>query len=142
MKWDQLDDLTKSNIKRFTIEIGTAMLAYCLFALIGSSNADDDDEIMANVRYQMYRLYTDLTFFILPTSFTKILNEPFPVINVLTDVSDIIVQLFSPFEEYQTGKHLFDNKLLNKISRVVPGVKQIGRMGNISSEMEVFMRQR
>lgn len=142
MKWDQLDDLTKSNIKRFTIEIGTAMLAYCLFALIGSSNADDDDEIMANVRYQMYRLYTDLTFFILPTSFTKILNEPFPVINVLTDVSDIVVQLFSPFEEYQTGKHLFDNKLLNKISRVVPGVKQIGRMGNISSEMEVFMRQR
>ena len=91
MKWDQLDDLTKSNIKRFTVEIGTAMLAYCLFALIGSSNVDDDDEIMANVRYQMYRLYTDLTFFILPTSFTKILNEPFPVINVLTDVSDIIV---------------------------------------------------
>lgn len=142
MKWDELDVEAKANIKRLTVEIGTAMLAYCLYALLGNGDGDDDDPVLSNIRYQAYRLYTDLTFFILPTSFTKILNEPFPVINVLTDISDIVVQLFNPFEEYETGKHTFDNILLNKVSRMIPGVKQIGRMGNISSEMEVFMRQR
>ena len=142
MRWDELDDNTRANIWRFTIEFGSAILSYLLFALLGGSDGDDDDATLSFVRYQAYRLYTDMTFFVLPTSFVKILNDPFPVIGVLTDITNLFTQLFNPFEEYRSGEHLFDNKLLNQSVRMIPGAKQVGRLGNIAKEMEVFMRQR
>lgn len=88
----------------------------------------------------MYRLFTDLTFFTLPTSFSKILNDPFPVMGLMNDATNVFTQLFDIDEVYQNGKHLFDNKFLNQTFRLIPGFKQIGRLSNISSEMEVFMR--
>jgi hypothetical protein len=113
-----------------------------MFSLLGGSDGDDDDAATSFLRYQMYRLWTDMTFFVLPTSFSKILNDPFPVMSVLTDITMFIQQMFSPFEEYATGNHMFDNKLIDKGYKLIPGVKQIGRIQNIASEMEVFMRQR
>jgi len=72
-KWDELDDIQKQNIIRFAIEMGVAALGYAIYALIGSIDGADDDELLSMVRYQSYRVFTDLTFFFLPTSFTKIL---------------------------------------------------------------------
>ena len=72
-KWDELDDIQKQNIIRFAIEMGVAAFGYAIYALIGSIDGADDDELLSMVRYQSYRVFTDLTFFFLPTSFTKIL---------------------------------------------------------------------
>jgi hypothetical protein len=47
----------------------------------------------------------------------------------------------SPLEEYNSGKHMFDNKLLDKITKLAPGIKQIHRIDNISAEMEYFIRK-
>lgn len=142
LRLDQMDDYTKRNFIRWVVEYATAGIAIIMFSLLGGSDGDDDDAATSFLRYQMYRLWTDMTFFVLPTSFSKILNDPFPVMSVLTDITMFIQQMFSPFEEYATGNHMFDNKLIDKGYKLIPGVKQIGRIQNIASEMEVFMRQR
>jgi len=59
---------------------------------------------------------------------------------LMNDVSNLFLQIFDPFEEYASGNHLFDNKLLNQVVRLTPGLKQIGRFSNIASEMEYFIR--
>lgn len=144
LHWKDLPKAKKMNLIRGIVEFGAAALAFLLYVTL---EPDDDDnnpqsDLIANIRYQAYRLFTDMTFFILPTSFTKILNDPFPVMGFLNDITNVFVQAFKPFEEYQRGEHLFDNKLLNQMSSLVPGIKQIGRFSNVATEMELFTRQR
>ena len=142
MKWDDLDDVSKRNIIRLAVEAGISTISILLYTAMGSEDdGDEPSDIVSNLRYQLYRLYTDLTFFILPTSCTKILKDPFPVISYINNIIGVFMQLFNPLEEYETGHHTFDNVLLNKISRVLPIIKQVGRWSNIEQEMEMFTRR-
>ena len=145
-QWKELTDLEKKNVVRFGVELGAMITLYVLSAMIGHAGDDDDDdknvddEWMQLLKYISYRVYTDLSFFYLPSSFVKILQDPFPVMSYFNKLSDALLQLFHPFEEYTTGDHLFDNKFLNKTYRLIPGVKQIGRFSNIKSEMQYFIK--
>ncbi len=141
-KWNELSNTEKADFIRFLVEIGVAAFSYLAYSVLGSSGGDDDEPnvVVSNIRYHMYRLYTDLTFFVNPLSFTKILKDPFPSITYINDIIGAFTQVFSPLEEYQSGEHLFDNKLLNKTARIFPVVKQIGRLSNIDREMESFQR--
>lgn len=42
-------------------------------------------------------------------------------------------------EEYYSGKHMFDNKLLDKGTRLLHGARQLYRFENIENEMRYFM---
>lgn len=61
--------------------------------------------------------------------------------NLLTDATNVLIQLASPMEEYNSGRHMFDNKLLDKTIKLSPAFKQIHRVDNISAEMEYFIRK-
>ena len=142
MRWDELDDTAKRNIIRLAVEAGISTISILLYAAMGSGDdGEEPSDIVSNLRYQLYRLYTDLTFFILPTSFTKILKDPFPVVSYVNNIIGVFMQLFNPLEEYENGHHTFDNVLLNKLSRVLPIIKQVGRWSNIEQEMEMFTRR-
>lgn len=141
LRWNELEDWQKQNIIRFTVEIAAAALAYSIYVLLGSVDGEDDNGALSMFRYQSYRIFTDLTFFFLPSSFAKILQDPFPAMGLMTDVTKLFQQVFDPFEEYQGGNHMFDNKLLNQIFKLTPGLKQVGRLQNIESEMEYFIRR-
>ena len=142
MRWDDLDDTVKRNIIRLAVEAGISAISILLYTAMGDGDdGDEPSDVVSNLRYQLYRLYTDLTFFILPTSFTKILKDPFPVVGYINNIIGVFMQLFNPLEEYETGHHTFDNVLLNKISRVLPIIKQVGRWSNIEQEMEMFTRR-
>lgn len=139
--WSELSDRQKQDLKSTAIEFGVAALAYATYCLLGLAGDDDDNDALAMLRYQSYRLFTDLTFYTLPTSFTKILQDPFPTMNLLTDATNVLIQLVSPMEEYNSGRHMFDNKLLDKTIKLLPAFKQIHRVDNISAEMEYFIRK-
>lgn len=141
LRWSELEDWQKQNIIRFTVELAAAALAYSIYVLLGSIDGEDDNGALSMFRYQSYRIFTDLTFFFLPSSFAKILQDPFPVMGLMTDTTKLFQQVFDPFEEYQGGNHLFDNKLLDQIFKMTPGLKQVGRLQNIESEMEYFIRR-
>lgn len=143
-RWNELNNNDKKAIVRFGIEVGAMTLLYLTSCVIGHYVDDDDekkdDRFLYLCKYLSYRVYTDLSFFYLPSSFTKILQDPFPVISYFNKITGVFTQLFSPFEEYANGNHLFDNKLLDKMFKVVPGLKQIGRYQNIKREIEYFVR--
>lgn len=143
-KWNELNNNDKKSIIRFGIEVGAMTLLYLTSCILGHFTDDDDekkdDRFLYLCKYLSYRVYTDLSFFYLPSSFTKILQDPFPVISYFNKMTGVFTQLFSPFEEYANGNHLFDNKLLDKMFKVVPGLKQIGRYQNIKREIEYFVR--
>ncbi len=142
-KWAELHDWEKANIKRTSVELGLAMLALLIFAGLGGSGGDDDQNNFTRfVKYQSYRLYSDLTFVANPVSFTNIFRDPFPAQKLITDVASVVNQLTDPTEEYQSGNHLFDNKLINKTVKLIPGSNQIYRLQNIQNEINYFTRGR
>lgn len=146
MKWSTMADDEKRNVIRTAVELGIATLAYAMFALINpSGDGDDHDygtEALWILKYQSYRLYTDITFYLLPTSFSRILQDPFPVISYTNDIIRFFVQFTDPFEEYKTGRHLVDNKLINQGLNLIPGIKQLGRAWNTSQEINSFINRR
>lgn len=112
------------------------LLMFCTAALVGHlADGGDDDDVSTDwlrlLKYISYRVYTDLSFFYLPSSFVKILKDPFPVISYFNKIASALTQIFDPLQEYTNGEHLFDNMLLDKTYRLIPGIKQIGRFQNI-----------
>lgn len=146
MKWNTMTEDEKRNVIRTAIEFGVAALAYAMFTLINPGKGNDDHdwgtEALWVIKYQCYRLFTDLTFYVLPTSFTKLFQDPFPVVSYINDIIKFFMQFTAPFEEYSTGKHLVSNKLLEQALRLTPGVKQLGRAWNTSQEINNFLHQR
>lgn len=146
MRWDELEDWQKANIRRFVTEIGIVVSSLALFTILGAMVGEDDDDetlgdlVLDNVRYQLCRLYTDLTFYTNPVSFAKILQDPFPTMTLLTDVTKLIQQLGSPLEVYEHGSKAGMNKLLYQTLRFIPATRQIDRWTHIDEEMELFRR--
>lgn len=146
VRWDELEDWQKANVRRFATEISVVVLSLALFTILGAMAGEDDDDdtfgdlVFDNVQYQLYRLYTDLTFYTNPVSFAKILQDPFPTMTLLTDVTKLISQLGSPLEVYEHGSKAGMNKLLYQTLRFIPATRQIDRWTHIDEEMELFRR--
>lgn len=139
-RFGELKDWERENVTRTLTELGMATLAFIIFACIGTGDDDDDDGVMTKMmKYQAYRLYTDLTF-LNPVSFIKIFRDPFPATRLVTDVSNLFFQFFDPTEEYLNENHMIQNKLLDKLLKFVPGSGQIYRFSNIQNEMTYFIK--
>lgn len=142
VKWDELSDLDKQNFLSFATEMGVIGLCYLMNCLLSGAVDDDDDspwnQFKMNAWYQGFRLQNDLMFYFNPLAFTRILQDPVPVITLLTDVWKLIQQLFDPLEEYTSGSRAGDYKLWYRTKRVSPGLRQVGRFVNIAEEMELF----
>ena len=108
---------------------------------IGSGDDDDDSVVVNMLKYQAYRLYTDLTF-LNPISFIKIFRDPFPATRVIQDVHNVLLQFTNPTEVYNNDTHMIDNKLLDKLVNLIPGSGQIHRFQNIQNEMTYFIKGR
>lgn len=143
-RFGELKDWERENVIRTVTELCMAALALMVFACISLSYDDDDDDVpvaVTMIKYQAYRLYTDLTF-LLPTSFIKIFRDPFPATRVIQDVSNFTTQLFNPLEVYNNDNHMIDNKLLDKLIKLIPGTGQPYRFANIQNEMTYFIKGR
>ena len=140
-KWNELSELDKRNVKRFATEMGVLALSSAIFYMLSGVSGDGDDEwdvFLKNVQYQAYRLSNDLSFYFNPESFARILQDPFPTMTLLTDITRLFWQLFDPLEEYTSGARKGESKLWYYSSRLLPGIKQMDRFGNIAEEMELF----
>lgn len=140
-KLGELEDWERENLRRALVWFGALALGLAVSCLIGID--DDDDEPVSTfavtTKYLAYRLYTDLSFIINPSSFTKIIRDPFPAFSLIDNIEAFFGQLLDPMEEYYSGKHMFDNKLLDKGTRLLPGARQLYRFENIENEMRYFM---
>lgn len=141
-KWRDFEDWEKQNFKAFVTEISFMAISLALYSILSTVDPDDDDEKLwiSNLMYQSYRVWNDLSFYIIPTSTARILQDPFPSMNLLDNVSRLFEQLSDPTETYRYGNKKGQNKLWYQIKQFVPGYRQLDRFQNIDEEMELFQK--
>lgn len=141
-KWGELEDWERENLRRSLVSFALMAFALCAYSVIGSAE-DDDDEAMSTFaltsKYLSYRLMTDLSFVLSPISFSKVIRDPFPALGLIDQLWAVWSQIPYYDEEYYSGQHMIDNKLLDKLSRLLPGFRQLYRFENIQNEMRYFI---
>ena len=112
----------RSNIKELQFILFTLMLIAALKGL------DDDDEQNPMLNFTLNlsnRLYQDLTFFTIPTSFMSIVKDPIPLYASVKGTVDVINALTNYIEdpskdEYKTGYRKGDSKTWKEITDMLP----------------------
>lgn len=140
--WDTMTEAEKANVKRFTTEICLFMALTVMGMLLDEYKPDDDDSVMAQVfnhlDYQIFRLSTDMTFYISPASFMKIVQSPLPSSSVLKSVSNFIEALFTPTARFEKGDWKGELKIKKRAMYLIPLVRQIYRLRNIEDEKQLL----
>lgn len=140
--WDTMTEAEKANVKRFTTEICLFMALTVMGMLLNEYKPDDDDSVMAQVfnhlDYQIFRLSTDMTFYISPASFMKIVQSPLPSSSVLKSVSNFIKALFTPTARFEKGDWKGELKIKKRAMDLIPLVRQIYRLRNIEDEKQLL----
>lgn len=140
--WDTMTEAEKANVKRFTTEICLFMALTVMGMLLDEYKPDDDDSVMAQVfnhlDYQIFRLSTDMTFYISPASFMKIVQSPLPPSSVLKSVSNFIEALFTPTARFEKGDWKGELKIKKRAMDLIPLVRQIYRLRNIEDEKQLL----
>lgn len=140
-KWGELQDWEREHLIKAFTRLALTALALLAYSVFGSAMGDDDDDntVAVTSRYLSYRLYADLSFVYNPIAFNKIIRDPFPALGLVDNIADVFGQFANPGEEYYSGQHMIDNKLLDKLSRLLPGARQLYRFENIKNEMRYFI---
>ena len=140
--WDTMTEAEKANVKRFTTEICLFMALTVMGMLLKEYKPDDDDSVMAQVfnhlDYQIFRLSTDMTFYISPASFMKIVQSPLPSSSVLKSVSNFIKALLTPTARFEKGDWKGELKIKKRAMDLIPLVRQIYRLRNIEDEKQLL----
>ena len=145
LKWNQLTTDEKNNLKKSITELILVMSAYTLSNVFRGLAEGDDDEgidiVYMNIAYQLYRVYTDFSFYFNPWSFTQIIQNPFPVMSAVDNLGRLYDRLWHPTDVYTTGKNDGENKLLYSIGQMIPIYRQISRLENIQYEFDFLAKK-
>lgn len=135
--WQNLTDYERHNVKRSVTEIIlTAAILPMLSVLFAGAAADDDNEYLYFVAYQIRRLETELSSYRDPREMIKMLRSPIPSVRLLEHALTSIETIINPFswnkltEEYKVGKFKGQNKFLIKQQKQIPILKEFMKSYN------------
>lgn len=140
--WDTMTENEKANVKRFITELSIFSIMSVMSMLISKYEPDDDDEVtkfvLNHLDYQLFRLSTDITFYINPASTMKIIQSPIPSSSVIRSISNFIEACLNPLAEYEKGDRKGELKLKYRFMDLVPITRQIYRLRNIEDEQQLL----
>ena len=122
--WHQLTDQEKANIRKAAIE---ATVAALLFLLVIPALGESDEPEMVYATFIARRLYSELSSFINPKEAVRTFRSPMVAVSSAESAVDLIFQLASPLERYETGKRKGELKLKRRLIKLVPIWKQLDR---------------
>jgi hypothetical protein len=127
--WNQLSDYEKHNIKRAVTELIVSMVMIPLVLAALGAMADEDDDALFFIMYQIRRLDTELSQYRSITEMFKIMRSPIPSARILETSTSIFGSVFTLdfLDTYEAGKHEGSNKLLIKTGKQLPIVKDFLR---------------
>lgn len=122
---DGYDDFQRAAINKTLYEFGVIIAT---FVLIGVAASDDDKSWLdAEVALQLTRFSADITQYINPADFIRVIRNPAASINMLEKWISWFTQLFNPMEEYERASGFAkagDKKLYIKTLKLMPVLRQ------------------
>lgn len=125
-----MSQVDQANLRKAFTElafiIGLNIMALSVMAL---SDDDDEDKTVRNIAInQLYRVQADLTFYMTPSSFDRILSNPVPAIRTYLDAERAMagtIQYIMQDEELDGRKKLESEDVWLKILKAFPLVNQL-----------------
>jgi len=139
-----LTPMEKANIKRTLGEI-TMFFACIVLAGFAAKFKNEDPEherTWSFLAYQAYRLRSEFSFYLLPTSAMQILRSPAASTSFVQSIIKFSGQLFDPiisgtgqFDIYDRGPWKGEPKIYKTMTDMVPGFKQYFRIRDIENQL-------
>lgn len=139
--WNNLTEMEKQNVKRFSTEVAVFISMCILFSLLKDYIGDDDEPALANLAYQVYRLRTDIGFYTNPMDMMKIIQSPFPSTSAVRGISNLFDAALHPFDVYERGNWEGHYKIEKRVYDMMPIVRQLYRAKDIENEYNILNMQ-
>ncbi len=147
--YSQLDSYQKANLRRTALEAAYIGIAVILMGITEAGLDDDKDNwLLAQTAYQANRLYTDLTFYVFPTSAFTILKDPLAGVKTMELATKLLNPLSSfdinPLDDdpfvlrYKTGKHKGETHLYRNTLNLIPGLKNLEGLSSPQDKLKYF----
>ena len=119
--WEELTDHEKANVKKALTEVALAVMLLGVAVML-SNLADDDDDNTALITMAFFtrRLYSELFTYLHPSETIRTMRSPAVSLNIVEGTLDVLYQLLSPTEVYESGRHKGENKLAVKAINITP----------------------
>lgn len=125
--WDVMDDQQKANFRKTVIEMALIAGFLILSKIFDDDKQDPNDIENIYAAYVTRRMYSELFTFMNPNETMRTFRSPAIAISSVENAINVAVQLWSPMEVYEGGRHSGDNKLMRKVIKMIPIYKQIDR---------------
>ena len=141
-KFNELTEDEKKNLRRAAMELSIIVISLALYTTVGGMVDGDDDKeelsylFYSNLEYQLYRAFTDFTFYMIPSSFTTILQDPLPTMSLIDDLQKLLKSTLDPFDTFKSGRHKGDNKLLYRSGQFVLIYRQFDRIFRAEDDLK------
>lgn len=125
--WNSMDDQQKRNVRKTLMEMGL-IVGFLLLANGFEDDKEDPDDI-ANMyaAYVTRRMYSELFTFANPREAMRTFRSPAIALSSVENALDVTTQLFDPTAKYKGGRHNKQNKLIRKVKKMIPVLKQLDR---------------
>ena len=119
--WEELTDHEKANVKKALTEVALAVLLLGIAVMLSNMADDDDDNTgLITAAFFSRRLYSELFTYLHPKETIRTMRSPAVSLNIVEGTLDVLYQILSPTEVYESGRHKGENKLAIKVIKVTP----------------------
>ena len=124
-----LSPVDQANLKKGMVEMIVILGTMAAGLMVKSLGDDDDDDKMVTnlLLNQIYRLESDMTFYLSPGSFNRILSSPIPAIRTYLDAEKAISSTMSYMVQsvdLDGRKKMSNEDVFNKWAKVFPFINQ------------------
>jgi hypothetical protein len=143
----ELQPYQVANIKRTMMEISFLIASIILgrFALKFRDDDPENERLWSFMAYQAFRLRSEISFYVLPSSTMQILRTPMASLTVVEDVIKLTTQLADPlisgtltFDTYERGPWKGHYKIEKTVTNMIPGYKQYFRVRDVADQLAFF----
>lgn len=122
------NELEKAAINKTLAHFAFIAAAWILAGIMGDGPDEERPWLDAELALQMTRFSADITQYINPSDFLRVIRNPAASVNLLEKLIDWFGQLFNPTEIYKRKAGIArkgDNKLLIKTLKILPISRQV-----------------
>lgn len=126
--YKHMTEMEKANVVKTMTELLVMASLVLIIKGLQSIDADDDDQELYFVMYQLRRLQSDLGFYYNRRELFKILKSPSATLTIWSKLGKFFDQVWDPTEEYQVstaGNKKGDNKLWARTKDIIPLLNNI-----------------